>query len=69
MFCFLPRGLRRQKFSSSFREGCKAKQREALQKELTGVKPAQDAPGEDNYELALCLAISARFTVLKRKMK
>lgn len=69
MVWFLPRGLSRQKLSSSFGEGCKIKQREALQKELSGVKPAQDAPGEDNYELALHLATSARFTAPKRKIK
>lgn len=40
-----------------------------MQKELSGVKPAQDAPGEDNYELALHLATSARFTAPKRKIK
>jgi len=37
--------------------------------ELSGVKSAHDAPGEDNYELSLHLAISARFTALKRKIK
>lgn len=69
MFKFLPRGLSSQKLCSNCGKGCRVKQREALLKELSGVKPVQDTPGEDNYELALHLATSVRFTVLKRKIK
>lgn len=58
-----------QSYPVALERAAKVKKRKDLQKELSGVQPTQDAPEEDEYELALCLAISARFTVLKRKTK